>query len=212
MLEPGRSLCMNLQKISPKYYTSKLSDPTVEDYIDVYEDQIKGWYLDVARQMHSDEHAGFAALQIVFSYFEGHAVFYRGEDSKGRSRLFFKEAFLSMFPELFSYDGMNSRLLESTISAMYEDGRCGFFHAGITRKRFMLRDGEPIIRIGADLDTRTDALQVFSDRRRFIDRLYEHFDRYITRLRNIRETQLRLNFTKALKLLHGPDLLLRECP
>ena len=81
---------MNLQKISPKYYTSKLSAPTLGDYIDVYEDQIKGWYLDIARKMHSDEHAGFAALQIVFSYFEGHAVFYRGEDSKGKSRSFFE--------------------------------------------------------------------------------------------------------------------------
>jgi hypothetical protein len=137
---------MNDQKLSPKYYSSKLSHPTLEDYIDVYEDQIKGWHLDFARKMHADEHAGFAALQIVFSYFEGHAVCSRGEDSKGRSREFFEQGVLSVFPELASYEDMNPKLLASTIDAMYEDGRCGFFHAGITRKRFILRDGGAIIK------------------------------------------------------------------
>ena len=128
---------------------------------------------------------------------------------ENRERFLRRHSF-PFFPELSSYDGMNSRLLDSTISAMYEDGRCNFFHAGITRKRFMLRDGEPIIRIGADLDTGTEALQVFLNRRRFIDRVCEHFDRYIARLRNTNETQLRLNFIKALKLLHGPELLLKK--
>ena len=124
--------------------------PPLEDYIDMYEDQIKGWYLNYAKQMHKDEHAGFAALQIAFSYFEGHAIFYKGEDSIGESPHFFREAFLSIFPELPAYEGMNSLLLDNTMSAIYKDGRCGFFHVGITLKRFMLRDGEPIIRIGAE--------------------------------------------------------------
>lgn len=200
---------MNIQKISPKYDTSKLSDPTLEDCIDVYEDQIKGWYLDYAKQMHRDEHAGFAALQIAFSYFEGHAIFYKGEDSRGQSKLFFRDAFLSVFPELPAYEGMNPTLLDSTISAMYEDGRCGFFHTGITRKRFMLRDGEPIIRIGADPATQTKALQIFLDRRRFVDRVCKHFEKHIARLRNPTETKLRKNFEKALRLLHGPEMRLR---
>jgi hypothetical protein len=42
---------MNVQKVSPKYDTSKLFYPSLEDYIDVYEDQINGWYLNYAKQM-----------------------------------------------------------------------------------------------------------------------------------------------------------------
>ena len=160
--------------------------------------------------MHVDPHAGFAALQIAFSYFEGHAVFYKGENSARKSKAFFKDAFLSVFPELLTYDGMTEELLESTILAMYEDGRCGFFHAGITRKRFMLRDGDPIVRIGADPRTKKEALQVFIDRRKFVDRVWEHFDKYLARLRNPAETKLRGNFEKALRLLHGPDIRLRK--
>ena len=60
---------MNVQKVSPKYDTSKLLYPSLEDYIDVYEDQINGWYLNYAKQMQMDEHAGFAALQIAVAYF-----------------------------------------------------------------------------------------------------------------------------------------------
>ena len=121
---------MNVQKVSPKYDTSKLLYPSLEDYIDVYEDQINGWYLNYAKQMRMDEHAGFAALQIAFAYFEGHAVFYKGEDSGSKSRTFFRDAFLSVFPEILTYQGINERVLESTTSALYEDGRCGFFSLG----------------------------------------------------------------------------------
>ena len=86
---------MAAQKISPQYFTSKLEGrPTIEDYIDVYQDQVFGWYLKHAIEMHGDEHAGFAALQVIFSYFEGHAIFYRGESSENRSKKFFKESFL----------------------------------------------------------------------------------------------------------------------
>lgn len=198
------------QKLSPKYDTTKLQEPTLEDYIDVYEDQIDGWYLSYAKRMHSDEHAGFAALQIVFSYFEGHAVFYRGEDSNGQSKRFFHNAFLSVFPELRTYGGITPELLDRTISSMYEDGRCGFFHSGITRKRFMLRDGEPIIRIEIDPSTRQQVVGVFLDRRKFVDRVCQHFETYIARLRDPAETELRANFEKGLKLLHGPNIRLKR--
>jgi hypothetical protein len=183
---------MNLQKISPQYFTSKLDPASLENHIDVYGDQIKGWFLSFARQMHRDEHAGFAALQIVFSYFEGYSIYSKGEDSRGKSQEYFRDGVLSVFPELETY----------------QDGRCGFFHSGITRKRFLLRDsnpGESIIRFGADPETTTRVVQIFIDRRQFIDRVCDHFDGYIAKLRNPNETQLRLNFERAVKLLHGNE-------
>jgi hypothetical protein len=188
-----------MQMISRRYDASKLRSPKLEDYIDVYEDQIKGWRLTYAKQMHADEHAGFAALNIAFSYFEGHAIAYKGQDSNGHSKRFFSDAFLSVFPELNEYDGMNESLLDDTISAIYQDGRCGFFHAGLTRRRFLLEDGDPIIRIGADPQTEKQAVQIFVDRRKFVDRVCEQFDRYIARLRNPSETRLRKNFEVAIE-------------
>lgn len=198
---------MNVQKVSPKYDTSKLSDPSLEDYIDVYEDQINGWYLNYAKQMQTDEHAGFAALQIAFAYFEGHAVFYKGEDSGNKSKPFFRDAFLSVFPEILTYKGINEQVLDSTVSALYEDGRCGFFHWGITRKRFILRDGEPVVKIEMD-PVSGELLRVLLDRRKFVDRVCEHFEKYIGRLRNPLEIKLRSNFEKSLRLLHGANMRL----
>lgn len=195
-----------MQKISPKYDSSKLSaNPTIEDYIDVYEDQINGWYLAYARRMHTDQHAGFAALQLVFSYFEGHAIFYKGENSNRRSREFFKDGFLAVFPELKAHAGIGS-LLETTLDTFYEDGRCGFYHFGMTRERFLLRDDVQPIRIGVDPANPTTAKQVILDRRKFVDRVCEHFQNYIARLRNPKEAKLRENFKKALKLVHGSNL------
>jgi len=95
---------------------------------------------------------------------------------------------------------------------MYEDGRCGFFHAGITRSRFILRDaedGEPIIRVKPDPTNQGIALRVFLDRRKFVDRVCQHFKDYIARLRNPTETKLRQTFERALRIHHGPDMPLR---
>jgi len=202
-----------MQKISPKYYASKLSNsPTIEDYIDVYEDQINGWYLRYARQMHADQHAGFAALQLVFSYFEGHAIFYKGQDSNGRSPKFFKDGFLAVFPELEAHSGIKAHsgigpsLLDTMLDAFYKDGRCGFYHLGMARGRFSLSDDAQPIRVGVDPANPTTATQVILDRRKFVDRVRDHFQNYVARLRNPKEVKLRENFKKALKIVHGRNL------
>jgi hypothetical protein len=202
---------MNSQKLSPKFDTSKLLNPTLEDYIDVYEDQIMGWYLSFAKAMNADQHAGFAALQIVFSYFEGYWISRTGCDSRNKSEEFFTEGFYSVFPEVRIHAETAPQLVQNTISALYKDGRCGFFHSGLTRKRFMLRDAEaeePIIRVGADPENLTKVLQVFIDRRQFVDRICSHFAVYIAKLRNPAESELREHFVSALKLLHGENLRL----
>ncbi len=196
-----------MQKISPKYNASKLSNsPTIEDYIDVYEDQIDGWYLQYARQMDADQHAGFAALQLVFSYFEGHAIFYKGQSSNGRSRKFFKDGFLAVFPELKAHASISSSLLDTTLDAFYEDGRCGFYHLGTTRERFFLSDDAQPIRVGVDPADPTIATHIILDRRKFVDRVCAHFQGYVAQLRNPKEVKLRENFKRALKIVHGRNL------
>lgn len=196
-----------MQKLSPKFDTSKLEHPGIEDYIDVYEDQIQGWYLHWAQSMRSEEHAGFAALQIVFPYFEGYAIVSGSDKPTAEARFSF--GFLSVFPEVKSFEGMTPHLLQRTISALYKDGRCGFFHSGLTRKRFMLRDMQGPIRIESLAATPEEVERVFLDRREFVDRVCDHFHGYINKLRDPAQTRLRQSFVNAMKDLHGTNMPLR---
>lgn len=63
-------------KISPKHDDSYLRNVTFQKdfqkYVDVYQDRLKGWFLDWAQRLDEEEHAGFAALQLALSYFEAH--------------------------------------------------------------------------------------------------------------------------------------------
>jgi len=83
-----------------------------------------------------------------------------------------------------------------------------FFHWGITRKRFRLRDGEPVVKIELD-PVSGELLRVLLDRRRFVDRVCEHFEKYIGRLRYPLEIKLRSNFEESLRLLHGENMPLQ---
>jgi hypothetical protein len=75
----------------------------------------------------------------------------------------------------------------------YKDGRCALFHWGITRRRFMLRDSEPGVKL--ELDAASGKLLcVPLDRRKFVDRVSERSKKYIGRLRNPLEIKLRSNF------------------
>jgi len=51
--------------------------------------------------------------------------------------------------------------------------------------------------------------EVLLDRRRFVDRVCEHFEKYIGRLRNPLEIKLRSNFEESLRLLHGENMPLQ---
>ena len=79
--------------ISPNFEDSYLKDVSWDDdferFIDVYENRVKGWFLEQSKLLGGERHAGFAQLQILLSYFEGHAIVYYGQDSKRRSREFF---------------------------------------------------------------------------------------------------------------------------
>jgi hypothetical protein len=70
----------------------------VETAITIYEDQVRGWFFDHATNLERvTDHAGLVTLLIVLSYIEGHAIFYRGEDSKNNSKKFFRESFIAVF-------------------------------------------------------------------------------------------------------------------
>lgn len=84
-------------RVSPRYTAEKLKTRRVEDSIDVYEDRVTGWLLEHARALAARPHSEYAVLALLIGYFEPHASYLRGQDSKNKSKKFFREGFLDVF-------------------------------------------------------------------------------------------------------------------
>src|SRR6185503_18827988 len=72
--------------ISPRFTTEKLASGKLEDMIDVFEDQMRGWLIDPANQLVHHQHAGFGILAIVLSYFEPIGQFLDGKAGKSKAQ------------------------------------------------------------------------------------------------------------------------------
>ena len=162
-------------RISPKFTVEKLQSGTLLDRIDVYEDRVRGWLIDCGHILNKHEHAGFGVPQSGLAYLEGCAVFYRGEDSRNRSREFFQVGFESVFPDVCAF---SAAIREDFIDVMYRDGRWGLFHLGMARRRILLSDGEPVFRFRVDQASESiDAIYI--DRYGFIRTIDEHLSSYV---------------------------------
>jgi hypothetical protein len=189
---------ISIRKISPKYDSSKLDSGALDDRIDVYEDRVRGWLIDCGHILNKHEHAGFGVLQIGLAYFEGFTVFSRGEDSHNRSKEFFQEGLESTFAEVGSW---SAPIRAAFVDVIYGNGRCGLFHLGMVRRRIVLSDGRPVFRIETDASGQSIE-NIFVDRYGFIKHIEQHHCRYVARLRDTVEVQLRKNFDKAWALVH----------
>ena len=61
--------------VSPNFTAAKLQNPTIDDKIDVFEDQVYGWVLNHAKVLASSRnperrHCGIAVLMLAGSYFD----------------------------------------------------------------------------------------------------------------------------------------------
>lgn len=174
----------------------KNRDEEIEAMIDVYEDRVNGWFLHHAKflQNKGGQHVGFSVLMIVFSYFEQYTQYELGRDSDGRSKRYFKYGFLSVFPEL---NGLTHDERRTLIDIAYESARCGFFHSGMTRWDFFIRDNDcnndPIV---------FEDEKVYIDRFKFLERVENHFVDYVSKLRDKSEVSLRTNFETFWKLVN----------
>jgi hypothetical protein len=185
-------------KISPNFTSDKLRAGTLLDRIDVYEDRVRGWLIDCGHILNKHEHAGFGVLQSGLAYFEGSAVFHRGEDSRNRSREFFQFGFESVFPDV---GALSPPIREDFIDVMYRDGRCGMFHLGMTRRRIFLSDGEPVFRVS--VNEAEDSIEaIYVDRYGFIRSIDEHLSSYVARLRDPAQADLQATFETAWTLVH----------
>ena len=182
--------------ISPHYTHGHLNDDVFESRVAVYEDQVRGWFLDQARILErNSNHAGFVLLLVVLSYVEGHAIFMRGEDSKDRSKEFFREG----FKNVFNPTGPSTAAIDWAIDTLYSEVRCGLFHTGMTRGKVILSGAfDSPVSIEGD-QTQQDAILKINPHK-MLDRIEVHLSDYVTRLRNPEEQTMRYNFDKAWKL------------
>lgn len=191
--------------ISPNFPAGKLDSPSIEDLIDIFEDRLRGWLLDPAKKLLEhpiDRVAGFA---LSLSYFEGISIYLRGEDSKSRSKQFFRDGFV----DVFRPSGLKPTLLERVADVLYEDGRCGFFHDAMFRTRVYFSEyyGEPVVialpKINGVIDEAGEIQTLVVHCPKYFEYLEAHFTKYVARLRDSSESDLRSKFQAACDLKWG---------
>jgi hypothetical protein len=115
----------------------KILDPHLtEDKIQIYERQVKEWFLDPAGLLLRliGSQASFVVLSICLSYLEGFQQYKQGlssyprersgSDGEGGSKDFFVRAFMEVFSDC--------DLEEGKVRILYKQARCGLFHNGMT--------------------------------------------------------------------------------
>ncbi len=196
--------------ISPTYSHKKLDAPTYFDLIDVFEDRMRYWLLEPAKQLLGMSHGTVAAVALSLGYFEGIEIYYSGQDSEGKSKEFFRRG----FRRVFSVGINGAHIFDEVINSLYVQARCGFAHDGLFRNRVFFSDSRPealtvtwprrdgIFVEGGHLES------VIVNPRRFCEGIDVHFAKYVAILRSEADVDMRNNFEAAVNLkwgLNEPD-------
>jgi hypothetical protein len=193
--------------ISPHFQDSDFTYPlSLENKIDLFEDRIIWWKLmiadnlinggtDILGNFHDKgiHGAGFAVLDIVFSYFELIAKYYEGYTGKFDSSVYFKKGVILVFPNI---EEKFPDEVDGLLDILYEDCRCRLYHAGFLSQRITLTH---------ELQTAFGYNPVY--KRLVINPhllpsiLKGHFESYICQLRDKNNHELRENFEKRFNCL-----------
>lgn len=153
-----------------------------EEKVRLFQEQIQGWVIDVARDIKqkSIPHADFAILSILLSYFENISKFVEGYDGRSESRNHFLQGVRLVYPKKFQ---------KKTIELLYDQARNGLYHVGLTGTK-------------VELDCSIPCGLIYQKQRfiicpeKLIKELQNHFDKYISNLKNSSNRSLRKNFEK----------------
>jgi hypothetical protein len=194
----------NDQFISPSFNGDKLDSGSLEDKIDVFEDQVKGWTLQHAYYLTTKENpsgahnAGFAILMLVGAYFETIESCYRGTSSKGKSKAFFRAGFLRVFPDLPSkaqpiIKGNLSDEVNKLVDELYTEVRCGLYHGMATKTRVLItRNRIPVTFALNNFTLSAIVLDPWS----FLEAVGNHFVTFLKELRDPANASLRTSFER----------------
>lgn len=132
-------------RISRNYSTDAFSgNPTLDQKILIFEDRVLFWHLEIAERLREQiesaengsdmQHAGFALLNLLFTYFEMIAQYSTGRSSDGRSKEAFREGVEEVFPGKFALP---------EIDAIYRQVRCGMYHSGFVKQGVLISGDYP---------------------------------------------------------------------
>jgi len=172
------------QKSNGTANIEKVIDYDFDAKILVYEDRVRGWFLDFARKLSKEKHSGFILLMICVSYLEGNQQFREGRESRQReSGEMIKRAMQRMMKIPKEYE----KVLDLFISEV----RCGLFHDGMTRKHILLKDD-----ISHPLMIDEDKEIVIISPSKLLELVDIDLELYVKQLRNPSNRELRNNFER----------------
>jgi hypothetical protein len=171
------------------------SPPTVDEAITVLEDQVKGWFLDIAQKFTEDIAADFVVLMVIASYFEGYQILRSGQDSEGRSKKFFREG----FKDFLSSEAVSATtpptetVIDDFTEKLYKQLRCGLFHIGMTRQIGLSRSlpRESAFQVRQESD---GSYHFMIHVPHMLTAVRNHFDAYLSQIRNPNNVEAREKF------------------
>lgn len=186
--------------ITWKHTSNNFSFPlSLDDKITIFREQIYGWQLNIADILVNDpkksiHHADFACLQIVLSYFEMISKYKDGYVGNGNSKIHFKKGVELVYPNVFNANiAQKSNLLDR----LYKSARCGLYHMGMTKPKFVVYSGRPAI----NLNNNENRIEV--NTHILTKDIISHLDSYVSNLRNSSNTTLRANFENRYDVDHS---------
>jgi hypothetical protein len=175
--------------ISPRFTAEKLANASFDDVVEIFEDRVMGWLIDPANHLKSQQHAGFAILAIVLSYFEPIGQALEGSRTRGGSRKLFSKGLRAVFPDLAAAES------DALIGELYEQLRCGMFHDGLTREKVKISPTSAhafIVEKSEDGSLKCVTVTPVN----LMHHLEIHLSSYVAQLRDPANVELRHNFIK----------------
>lgn len=172
--------CEKSAEIVHKTTGCRRHDSDYSAKVDVYEDRVKGWFLDVVTPYVIPESSpgDYLAVMVALSYIEGVEQYRKGEDSKSSSCRCFKVSSCRIFPEAS----------EEAIDRLWRDVRNGMFHDGFTKGPTLLsHDGRLAICI-ENKYLRINPMLLLKG-------VIDDFKQYIAQLRETPDSSLARNFS-----------------
>lgn len=178
--------------ISPKYsvdHWQKLTFSTEDEWqkaIDIFEDRIRGRFLEPISCIEGYAYAGFAVLALDCLLIENLQQFREGQTQTPDRKS--QEYFVRFFTET----SFSSYFTKEMAEMFYDQIRCGILHQAEVKENSRIRMDTPLIKYT------DDGKGLLINRKLFHQQLVREFEAYIARLREGSNQELRVKFKRKM--------------
>ena len=169
---------------------------SIEDKIDIFADQVRGWYLYPAEETITHvANSSFIVLCALSLYFEMIGKFMEGYTEKGDSRRFFEKGVKDAAPHLTTEP---ATLTPAVLDRLYTEVRSDLYHTGMIGRGIVLttQSNEAIA-------VKLQNTNITINPHVLIRSLQKHLDSYLRRLKDPGQSQLRQSFQTRFDWLHA---------